>query len=281
MSVKLGYQSLSWFWHPDEYTVFQMLEEMRVAGFSTVELNDDLKRLGKPEDLQRNLQVLGFQCAGLCSVEHMMALKQQMADWKNRIVFAGKLGLKVTPVSLGWRETGDPINDAAYRGLAKNLEELADEAAKYEMQIAFAPRFATLVENSKDLERIRPYLKSVKLCADMINLAITGDDPVEFVRQNAADIAYARIGDWRIHKTVPLGCGQPLRRHQTWSGTASTEVDGSEPIVPTLDVPRFLTVLEDIHFEGYVVVNQGTTDPEYTPLQAASISREYLRKIGQ
>src|SRR5437660_661049 len=28
MALKLGYQSLSWFWYPDEFTVFQMLQEV-------------------------------------------------------------------------------------------------------------------------------------------------------------------------------------------------------------------------------------------------------------
>lgn len=280
MALKLGYQSLSWFWNPDECTVFQMLEELRSAGYTAIEFNDDLKRLGKPEDVLRDLNILNMQCAGLSSAEHMMAIKQQLADWKNRIIFAGKLGLKAIPISLGWRETGDMLNDAAYKGLAKNLEELADEAAKYDMQVAFSPRYATLVENSGDLERLRPYLKTVKLCADQVNLAVTGDDPAAFVRRNAADIIYARIGDWRIHKTVPLGKGLPIRQHQTWSSTESTEVEREAPVIPSLDVPRFMAALEEVRYNGYVVVSQGTTDPEYTPLQAANISREFLRKIG-
>lgn len=280
MALKLGYQSLSWFWYPDEFTVFQTMEEIRLAGFSAVELNEDLKKLGSPEDVQRDLAILNMECAGICSAEHMIAIKQQMTDWKNRIAFAGKLGAKVIPVPLGWRETGDVINDTAYRTLAKNLEELSGEAAKYDLELALAPRYATVVENSADLERLLPYLSTIKLCADMVNLAVTGDDPAAFVRQYADRIAYARIGDWRIHKTVPLGTGIPLRRHETWSGTDSTEVEGAAAVVPTLDVARFMAALEEINYNGYVVVSQGTTDPEHTPLKAATISREYLRNIG-
>jgi len=280
MAIKLGYQTLSWFWYPDEFTVFQMLEEVRLAGFGAVEFNDDLKRLGSAEEISRDLGILNMHCAGLCSYEHMIAVKQQITDWKNRIVFAGKLGVKALPITLGWRETGDPINDTAYRTLGKNLEELAAEAAKYDMQLAFAPRYATLVENSRDMEALMPYLKTVKICADMVTLAVNGEDPVEFVKRYADQIIYARIGDWQIYKTVPLGTGQPMRVHQTWSGTASTEVAGQAAVLSTLDTPRFLAALEEIDYNGFVVVNQGTTDPNYTPLRAATISREYLRKIG-
>jgi sugar phosphate isomerase/epimerase len=280
MAIKLGYQTLSWFWYPDEFTVFQTIEEVRLAGYGAVEFNDDLKRLRSPEEVARDLKQLNMECAGLCSMEHMIAVKQQMADWKNRIAFAAKLGVRAIPVSLGWRDTGEIINEAAYKGLAKNLEELAGEAAKYDMVVAYSPRYATLVENSRDLENLRPYLKTVKLCADMVNIAVTGDDPVAFVQKYRDDIVYARIGDWRIHKTVPLGTGLPLRRHQGWSGTESTEVEREAPVDPTLDSTRFLAALEGIGYDGHVIVAQGTTDPEYTPQRAASISRDYLRRIG-
>jgi sugar phosphate isomerase/epimerase len=279
MAIKLGYQSCSWFWWPDEFTVFQTLEEIRMAGFTAVEFNEDLKRLGTPEGIARDLTVLGMQCTGLCSLE-WMGPRPLVTDAKNRIVFGSKIGVKVTPISLGWRDTGDLPNDAAYRALAKTAEELAAEAAKYDMRLALAPRFGTYFENSRDLEGILPYLKNVNLCADMVNLAASGDDPVEFVRRYADRIAYARIGDWRIHKTVPLGTGYPLRKHQTWSGTVSTEVIGEAPVIPTMDIPRFLAALEEIRYDGCVVVTQGTTDPEHTPLKAAQISREYLRQIG-
>jgi sugar phosphate isomerase/epimerase len=103
------------------------------------------------------------------------------------------------------------MRDAYYRILGNYLNELGDKLMKeFGMKIAFHHHLSTIVQDSKDLEKLYQHAdkKLVGLCLDSAHLAAAGEDPVKFTKKYAPRVVHVHLKDLTASgRFVELGKG--------------------------------------------------------------------------
>jgi len=112
----------------------------------------------------------------------------------------------------------------------------------------------------------------LKLVWDVGHALYGGIDPVEVVRSHPDRIAYLHLKDVDSRvlaelRQERLGFDDGIRRR------VFTELGRG-----LLDVPALLTALHDIHYDGWLMVEQDST--WLAPAESARTSRAYLRGLG-
>jgi inosose dehydratase len=112
----------------------------------------------------------------------------------------------------------------------------------------------------------------VQLCWDVGHALYGGVDPIDVVGRFPERIAYIHLKDLNGGvlaelQRLQLGFEEGIRRRVfTELGTG------------VLDVPRLLAALQDIGYDGWLMVEQDST--WLTPADSARTSRTYLRSLG-
>ncbi|NUR89815.1 MAG: TIM barrel protein, partial [Nonomuraea sp.] len=134
----------------------------------------------------------------------------------------------------------------------------------------------TYVETPDDVERLLE-LTDVDLCLDTGHLLLAGGDPVAALRAWAARVGHVHVkdGDTKI-LAAALEAGDDLRELVGRGGFA--RLGAGE-----LDLPGVVAALDDIGYEGWIVVEQDVL-PGRRPLDRVVAdqvaNRERLRELG-
>jgi inosose dehydratase len=87
-----------------------------------------------------------------------------------------------------------PLDDDAWRRLARHLAEVERRVAQHGLTLALHPHVGTQVETAADVERALA-LTEVGWCLDTGHLLIGGVDPVEFARQHGERVVHVHLKD--------------------------------------------------------------------------------------
>lgn len=250
MNYKLAYSGL--FWRAPDLA--QELAALRACGWDGWEARQPLDWLGTPQRVRRLCAAAGVEVAAICGPNVALdrdGPSQQLN--KRRIEFAAELGV-ATFMTKGPGRNGRNGTDAELDQMAAAYEDLAAHGAKLGVVVTFHPHINHLVNSAAEWQRFMGRLDKCRLCMDMSHAVHWGYDPVQAVRDFAAQIAYVHLHDCKDGRTVELGQG------------------------PMCDYPAFLAALREAGYAGWITVCPGEAKrPEIEKMQ---INRQYLHSIG-
>jgi inosose dehydratase len=119
------------------------------------------------------------------------------------------------------------------------------------------------VETREDLLRYLDERPGMFACPDTGHLALCGSDPVQTIRDLGERCRYLHLKDIRPDR---VGRKQGPGEKFCELGTGA------------LDLPGVIKALEDIHYEGWIMIERDNRVPDY--VASARIMRAKLREFG-
>jgi inosose dehydratase len=259
--MKLAHHAMTWQgWLEKQKRSFHlptMLQEIRSAGYTGVELGGDDQTLGSAKAVRTALNEAGLQLAAFCAGVTANPYPPNTEQYRREMDYAAELDCKVIMVCGGFLpEPRRTTFEADYELFAQNLADAVSYAARNGQQIAYHPHTGCIVETIAEVKRLWQFIPDLPLCIDTGHLAAVRSDPVELVELDPAKVIHIHLKDWNAEQ-----------RHFTELG----EGDAG------LDFKRFLQALERVNYDGWLVVERD--DPELTPIESAQKSYVFLDKL--
>jgi inosose dehydratase len=258
-----------------------ILDEVAAAGYEATELGDgfprDAARLRQALE-QRGLRMPSAWC-GLSleavdeDVEHTRRLCDVLATSGASFVNLAHQGTPATLATAGRNaERSHPAS--VWARIEDSVCKTAEVAREFGLQGLFHVHAGTLVETRDDMRDLLARVPAplLKLCWDVGHALYGGIDPVAVVREHPERIAYLHLKDLDgqvladLHRHG-LGFLDGIRRR------VFCELGRGQ-----LDVPGLLAALDEIDYDGWLMVEQDST--WLAPAESARVSRAYLRRLG-
>ncbi|MGH2627295.1 MAG: TIM barrel protein, partial [Anaerolineales bacterium] len=144
------------------------------------------------------------------------------------------------------------------------------------LRSAFHPHTGVWIETPEEtrqfFDRTDPEL--VGLCFDTGHYRFGGGDPVAALREHAGRL-------WHVHFKDHDPSVSARSRQEGWDYDRSIEAGVfCELGRGDVDFPGALTVLKEIGYDGWIVVEQDVLPGTGSPKESAARSRQYLRSLG-
>lgn len=272
-----------------------VLDEMAETGYAGTELGDWGFMPTDPAALRAELDARALKLLASFSTPWLQdpARHRQGGDDAVRIAkLLAAVGGPDTFIVLGNDPYGDPVRGAnagritpemgldaagwdAYAAAAEDLaRRVRDEAG---IRTVVHPHLGTLVETGAEVralfDRTDPDL--LGLCLDTGHWRFgTGEDPADAVREFGSRI-------WHVHFKDADPAVMDESRRSGWHGLESTGHGVfCELGRGCVDFPAVLAALNDVGYDGWIVVEQDVLPGMGEPRESARRNREYLRSIG-
>ena len=262
----------------------KLLEEMRAAGYVATEWAKEMPR--DPEILAADLRAHGLEMlGGFVGLELRTAAKWDQEIQKGLEIgeFFKSLGGQYLIVAdsgdlrrvqeAGHVDPAGGLTDQQWESLASGLSQLGVSLKSEGVQVVFHNHVGTYVETEAETSRLLdstdPSL--VAWCLDCGHLAYGGGDTLRMLGKYGNRVGYVHIKDvdgkilqqsheerWSFHDA--------LRRYiftRLGEGTAN--------------IPAVIRALKSANYNGWLVVEQDTTDGD--PTRTAQENRLYLEKL--
>jgi len=273
----------------------RVLDEMAETGYAGTELGDWGFMPTDPDELRGELDARGLALVASFSTPWLQdpARHERSADDAVRIGrLLAAVGGPGTLIVLGNDPYGDPargkaagritsehgMSDAQWAVFADGANHLArrvrDEAG---IRTVIHQHLGTLVES---MDEVRRFLDAtdpslVGVCLDTGHWTFgTGGDPAAAVRELG-------VRTWHVHfkDCDPEVMAESRRRE--WDGLTSTGHGVfCELGKGCVDFPGVLRALQEVGYDGWIVVEQDMLPGMGHPRESARRNREYLRSIG-
>jgi len=233
-----------------QYSLSQVLKEIKEAGYEGVDLEASLAELGSPRDLQVLLAEYGLQLATL-------VVPTQAQDARERVDYASRFGVTVIMVGGGARPRGKAVGPEDMAVYAAALRDLAGYAASYGMALAQHTHPHSITATTEEaLMLLEQVPENVGICADVAHLQQAGSDPVQAIYRLGARLKHVHLKDYRreTDELLELGRGQ-------------------------VDLAGVLRACQDVGYQGWYCVE--LDESKTTPLESARASRSYLQGLLQ
>jgi len=286
--VKLGIAPIAWTNDdlPDlgkENTFKQCISEMALAGFTGSEIGNKY-----PKDVQVLTKALALRGIEICNAWFSTFLttrpyEETKNEFLKHIKFLAAVGAKI----VGLSEQGHGIqgqqeasifedkynmNDKDWELLCDGLNKLGKEAKAYGISLTFHHHMGTVVQNADEVERLMSNTDAayVNLLYDTGHFAYCGVDPLEMVKKYASRIKHVHLKDIRPEivrkvKEEKLSFLEGVRL-----GTFTVPGDGG------IDFDPIFNVLEEVGYEGYMLVEAEQDPAKAEPLEYAIKARNYI-----
>ena len=264
----------------------QLLGEMQAAGYTATEWAKEMPR--DPDVLAADLQAHGLRLlGGFVGLELRTAAKRDQEIQKGVEIgkFFESLGGNFLIVADGGdprrvQEAGhvDPaggLTDSQWDALGSGLNNLAESLKSAGIQVVFHNHVGTYVETEAETSRLLdstdPAL--VAWCLDCGHLAYGGGDTLRMLERYGNRVGYVHIKDVD-GKTLQQSHEERWSFHHALKRFIFTRLgDG------TVNIPAVIRALKSHHYDGWLVIEQDTTDLE--PTTIARENRLYLEKLLQ
>ena len=257
--MHVGIQTISWGPRP-RISINAMLGEAKRAGYAGVELMQDPRVLGDPQQLlvalkQHDLTLLGFSGGSVEErIEYVRVLKKFLGD---------------QPPSFGWgiriykdkedQEENDTTRPYVYVDEWRE-DHHAPLLSQTDVVLALHPHMFKTVQTASEAVRVLDAHRELRFLPDTAHLAVAGDDPVRAIELNFRRLAAVHLKDW----TAEFGRAYPFyARGFVHLGMG------------TVPVKEVVGMLEKKNYGGWLVVEQ---DWAANPFASAEASRGWLRK---
>ncbi|WP_214326158.1 TIM barrel protein [Nonomuraea sediminis] len=159
---------------------------------------------------------------------------------------------------------------------ARRVQQATDRCRERGLEPVFHHHLGTYVETPQDVERLLE-LTDVQLCLDTGHLLLAGGDPVTAIRDWAGRVGHVHIKDGdRAILAQALADGVDLRELMGRGGFAPLGQG-------ELDLPGVVRALDEIGYQGWVIIEQDTLPGRRTVQQNIAdqaANREMLRECG-
>lgn len=169
----------------------------------------------------------------------------------------------------------DAITEDRYVQFGRTLGAFADATRAEGVTSCFHPHVGTVIETAAELETLLSHVETDALCLglDTGHIAWAGDDPAAVCLRHLPRIRTLHLKDVnREIRDQGVAAG--------WSYGQFTEAGVfAELGEGWVDFPVILSALADSGFDGWLIVETDIT-MKATPLESATISRQYLTTLG-
>lgn len=287
--VKLGIAPIAW--TNDDLpelgggnTFEQCVSEMALAGFTGSEVGNKYPR--EPDVLKKALELRGIEICNQWFSSFLLTkpFAEVAKDFRAQLAFLKAMGAKVIGASeqsysvQGMEDT--PIfghkyrmNDGEWNIFCEGLNSLGKIAKEeYGISLTFHHHMGTVVQNPDEVERMmeRTDPQYVSLLYDTGHFAYCGADPLEMAVKYVGRIRHVHLKDIRpevveMVKRESLSFLEGVRR-----GAFTVPGDGC------IDFEPIFKVLEDNHYEGYMLVEAEQDPAKANPLEYAKKARAFI-----
>ncbi|MEF9940183.1 MAG: myo-inosose-2 dehydratase [Clostridium sp.] len=287
--VKLGIAPIAWTNDdlPDlgkENTFEQCVSEMALAGFTGSEVGNKYPK--DPEVLKKALELRKMQICNQWFSSFLISkpFEEVEKEFRVQLTFLKAMGAKIIGASeqsysiQGKQDT--PIfghkysmNDEEWNTFCEGMNKLGKIAKEeYGIALTFHHHMGTVVQNPDEVERMMEHTNPeyVNLLFDTGHFTYCGADPLEMVTKYVKRIKHVHLKDIRPEvvekvKTEGLSFLDGVRM-----GTFTVPGDGC------IDFEPIFKVLEENHYEGYMLVEAEQDPAKANPLEYAIRARKFI-----
>lgn len=289
--VKLGIAPIAWT-NDDlpelggENTFEQCISEMALAGYTGSEVGN--KYPEDPEELQRALKLRGLEICNQWFSSYLLtrSFAEVESDFRSRLDFLKAMGAKIIGVSeqsysvQGQQDT--PIFGHKYMMNGEEWEVLCDglnrmgKIAKeeYDIALTFHHHMGTVVQDPVEVERMMENTNPeyVSLLFDTGHFTYCGADPLEMVKKYINRIKHVHLKDIRREVVDKVKAENLSFLDGVRLGAFTVPGDGC------IDFEPIFQVLEENHYEGYMLVEAEQDPKKADPLEYAIKARTFIRE---
>ncbi len=263
----------------------QCLKEMNQAGYEGCELGNkfpksefDLERCLSQFNLTLTTDWIGtnFTLDG--------ALNESLKFFRDRCEFLAHFGveaLKVCEVGHSIQQTARPVFSSKvvfdaqqWRSLVRGLNDAAKIARDHGMYIAYHHHLGTGVQSREEIDRLMNDTtpECVSLLPDTGHLFAASVDPVAVFQTYSSRIKYVHLKDVRADVLAKAHLSNMSFMDAVRAGLFTVPGDGC------IDFPRVFSLLKEMQYAGWLVVEAEQDPKKAPPLLYAQKARELLRQ---
>ena len=290
MTVKLGINPIGWtndcmHWLGDFITLERCLAEVKLAGFSGVELGRKFPRqaaqlgpLLEAHDLQL---VSGWYSAELLTRD----AKAEIAAMREHLALLAGLG---SPVMVFAETTKEIINNvgapasarpkiesaAEWKRLGQRFTAVADHLQAKGVRMAVHHHMGTVIQTAEEVDRLMENTgPAVGLLLDTGHMTFAGGDPLAVAKRHADRIVHVHCKDIRRYALAACQGRDVSFSQAVLEGLFTAPGDGM------VDYPGLFKILAAARYSGWLV-QEAEQDPRIAhPLTYASLGCAHLKKL--
>ncbi len=287
--VKLAISPIAWTNDdlPDlgkENTFEQCVSEMALAGFSGSEVGNKYPK--DPAILKPMLDLRGISICNqwFSSFLTTQNLDDVIKDFNNQLDFLEAMGANI----IGPAEQGNSIqgknvsvfdskptfSDQQWKKVAEGLNILGKIASERGFKLSYHHHMGTGCQTIEETKKLMDLTdkRYVYLTFDSAHFAFSGEDPVEALNLFIDRVAHVHLKD--IRKQVI----EKVRKEKLSFLNAVREGAFTIPGDGCIDFPSIFKILEEHHYEGWMVVEVEQDPAKANPLEYAIRARKYIRE---
>lgn len=272
----------------------RVLEEMTASGYTGTELGDWGFMPTEPDALKRvleehQLSLLGAfvpvalgnpeaQHPGRQTALETAQLLAAVSDQNPVIVLSDENGTEPTRTQNAGRILpAMAFSETQWETAAHAANQIA--LSVYEetgLHTVFHPHCAGFIERPEEVDILMDatHPRILKLCIDTAHCAYGGGNPIDVIRRYGDRIGHVHFKGY--HEGIATECRENgLNYFQAIERGVFCELSQS-----TIDFQAVLDALNQVNYEGWIVVEQDILPGQGNPLESAKNNREHLKSIG-
>ncbi len=268
------------------YSLERILSEMNQAGYEGTELGNKF-----PNEVSALSELLNTFNLKLASSWHStyFVLNEQENELKNveeKVSFLKEANAEVINIAECSGSVHSDINkslaakpilsDSDWELLIGSLNIAGEICNDYGIRLAYHHHMGTCIQTNEEIKRLLKFTDPnyVNLCVDTGHLYYAGIDPVEFIENNLERIVHVHFKDVRKEEFNKYDSSSDSFLKTILSGIFTVPGDGC------IDFSSIVKILQQNHYNGWIIVEAEQDPDKADPLHYAISSRNYLNSIS-
>ena len=268
------------------YSLERILSEMNQAGYEGTELGNKF-----PNEVSALSELLNTFNLKLASSWHStyFVLNEQENELKNveeKVSFLKEANAEVINIAECSGSVHSDINkslaakpilsDPDWELLIGSLNIAGEICNDYGIRLAYHHHMGTCIQTNEEIKRLLKFTDPnyVNLCVDTGHLYYAGIDPVKFIENNLERIVHVHFKDVRKKEFNKYDSSSDSFLNTVLSGIFTVPGDGC------IDFSSIVKILQQNHYNGWIIVEAEQDPDKADPLHYAISSRNYLNSIS-
>ena len=268
------------------YSLERILSEMNQAGYEGTELGNKF-----PNEVSALSELLNTFNLKLASSWHStyFVLNEQEYELKNveeKVSFLKEANAEVINIAECSASVHSDINkslaskpvlsDSDWELLIGSLNKAGEICNDYGIRLAYHHHMGTCIQTAEEIKRLLKFTDPnyVNLCVDTGHLYYAGIDPVKFIENNLERIVHVHFKDVRKEEFNKYDSSSDSFLKTILSGIFTVPGDGC------IDFSSIVKILQQNHYNGWIIVEAEQDPDKADPLHYAISSRNYLNSIS-